>query len=64
MQKIDATFINIILLMCLIGTIGWCKNIYKLTQCDFEAPYKAEVIHTVGIIPVVGWITGWLDLGK
>lgn len=39
-------------------------NIYKLTQCDFEAPYKAEVIRVVGIIPPVGAIFGYMDFGK
>lgn len=46
-----------------IGT-GWVKNLVKLTNCDFEAPYKAEIIHTVGIVPVVGAVTGWMDFGK
>ena len=52
-----------IFIIIVIGT-GWVKNLIKLTECDFEAPYKAEVIHAVGIIPPVGMITGWLDLGK
>ena len=46
------------------GCIGWGKNLMKLTRCDFEAPYKAEIIHTVGIIPVVGAITGWMNFGR
>ena len=50
-------------LIIIIGT-GWVKNIIKLTECDFEAPFKAEVIHAIGVIPPVGMITGWLDLGK
>ena len=44
--------------------IGWVKNIIKLTDCDFESPYKCEVVHAVGVIPPVGMITGWLDMGK
>lgn len=52
-----------VVIVLVIGT-GWVKNLIKLTECDFESPYKAEVIHTVGIIPPVGMITGWLDLGK
>jgi hypothetical protein len=48
----------------LVVGVGWVKNIIKLADCDFEAPYKAEVVHAVGIIPPVGMITGWLDLGK
>jgi hypothetical protein len=52
------------LLIVLVIGAGWVMNIVKLADCDFEAPYKAEVIHAVGIIPPVGMITGWLDLGK
>lgn len=46
-----------------IGT-GWVKNIIKLADCDFQTPYKAEVIHAVGILPPVGMITGWMNPGK
>jgi hypothetical protein len=56
--------IIVMLAVVLIAGTGWVKNIIKLANCDFEAPYKAEVIHAVGIIPPVGMITGWLDLGK
>ena len=52
-----------VLIVVVVGT-GWVKNIVKLSSCDFKAPYKAEVIHAVGIIPPVGMVTGWLDLGK
>ena len=58
---------NLIMLqlaILLIVGVGWVKNIIKLTNCDFESPYKAEVIHTIGILPPVGMITGWLDMGK
>ena len=43
---------------------GWVKNLIKLSECDFKAPYKAEVIHIVGLAPPIGMVTGWLDLGK
>jgi len=58
--------IPIVVLVIIIvgGGIGWIKNLIKLTECDFEAPYKAELIHTAGLIPPIGAITGWLDLGK
>ena len=51
------------LIVLLIG-IGWVKDIIKLANCDFQAPYKAEVIYTVGLVPVIGMVTGWLDVGK
>lgn len=52
-----------IVILLIVG-VGWVKNIVKLSNCDFEAPYKAEVVHTIGIFPPVGMITGWMDLGK
>jgi hypothetical protein len=55
--------ITIVLILVIVFT-GWVKNIIKLSECDFEAPYKAEVVHAVGIIPPVGMVTGWLDIGK
>ena len=50
-------------ILIIVGT-GWVKNLIKLTECDFEPSYKAEVIHIVGLIPPVGMVTGWLDAGK
>jgi len=54
----------IIFIVLALAFTGWVKNIIKLSDCDFEAPYKAEVIHVLGILPPVGMITGWLDMGK
>ena len=56
------SLITIVIFCAVVG--GWCQNLYKLSECDFEAPYKAEVIHTIGIIPIVGVFTGWMDFGK
>ena len=52
----------VILLLGGIG--GYIQNIYKLTQCVFKEPYKAEVIRSVGLFPLVGAIVGWIDVGK
>ena len=52
------------LLVLALATTGWVKNIIKLSECDFEAPYKAEVVYGIGVIPMVGMVTGWLDVGK
>lgn len=54
----------IYILITLVVSVGWVKNIIKLTECDFEPSYKAEIIHIIGIIPPVGMITGWIDVGK
>lgn len=49
------------LILVIIST-GWVKNLIKLSDCDFEAPYKAEIIHAVGLFPPVGMVTGWLNI--
>ena len=50
-------------LVVIIGT-GWVKNIVKLTDCDFESPYKTEVIRVIGILPPVGAVVGWMTIGE
>jgi hypothetical protein len=43
--------------------LGYISNIVKLTQCDFEPSYKAEICRGVGIfIPPVGIIEGYLTI--
>ena len=54
----------IFILFVLAGIIGYAMNIYKITQCDFESPFKCEAVRAVGLIPPVGAIVGWIDLGK
>jgi len=61
---IELLTVGIILFMFLGIGIGWVKNIVKLVRCDFEAPYKAEIIHSLGVLPPVGAITGWINMGK
>ncbi len=44
--------------------VGWGINVGKLVQCDFKAPYKAEVVRSVGVvIPMVGGIAGFMEIG-
>lgn len=50
--------------LLIVGIVGYGLNFYKLTQCDFQAPYKAEIIRGIGIVPVVGAFTGYMDLGE
>ena len=59
------SIMKIALVQVVIGAVvitGYVKNIVKLSNCDFKAPYKAEVIHAIGIVPPVGCITGWLSI--
>ncbi len=60
MKAIAIAYITLIVIIF----TGWASNLYKLTQCDFKAPFKAEVIHAVGVVPIVGAFTGWMDFGK
>jgi len=58
--------IGVVLYVVLIvaGCVGWGLNIYKLTQCDFEPSYKAEIIRGVGVVTPIGAIVGYMDIGK
>ena len=50
--------------LTLLVVIGgsWCVNLYKLTQCDFTAPYKGEIIHAAGlVVPPAAAVTAWFD---
>lgn len=52
-------------LVVVVCFTGWTINIVKLFGCDFEEPYKAEAIRIVGVVvPPVGAVTGFLDLGE
>jgi len=56
---------NIAILIWLIIIFGWFRNIYKLTQCDFDVPLKTEVIRFVGIaVFPIGAIIGYMDIGE
>ena len=55
--------ITIVAVVVVVG--GYISNIVKLCGCDFATPYKAEVIRIAGIVvPPVGVIVGYLNLGK
>jgi len=52
--------LNIILLVWFLGS--WFTNLYKLVNCDWEAPYKDEVVHGIGVpIAPVSFVTCWFD---
>lgn len=58
MQKLQ-----VLIIIILLGLgIGWVKNLGKFIDCDFEAPYKAEVIYGLGIVTPIGGITGYLNI--
>lgn len=41
----------------LIGS--YIVNAMKLSDCDFESPYRCELIHVIGLIPPAQVVTVW-----
>lgn len=42
--------------------IPYVWNAHDLVSCDFEADYKCEVIHSIGvIIPPASYVTVWFE---
>jgi len=64
--EVAAGLVGIVwLVFILVCGVGWVMNIYKLTQCDFDAPYKTEIIRVVStVVPIVGGFTGWMEIGE
>jgi hypothetical protein len=55
---------GMILLVVIVGytPVTWVTNLVKFSDCDFVAPYKCEAVHGAGIIPMVSWVTAWMDI--
>jgi len=53
---------KVIVLVLMIFVIScWIGNVIRLVQCDFEAPYKGEIIHTLGLAPGISLVTVWFN---
>lgn len=53
-------FLTLVGALILGSILAWPMNAYRLTLCDFEAPYKCEVIHTIGVVvPPAAVVTVW-----
>jgi len=51
-----------IFLIVMVFVVGcWFANMYKFINCDFESPYRAEVIHAVGIFTPLSPLTVWVN---
>jgi hypothetical protein len=54
-----------ILLVILTCIALWVVNVIKFCQCDFEEPYKTEIIRGIGIpIAFVGVVIAPIDIGE
>lgn len=61
MRKSNISFI-VMTLITIILFVGYIRGIVKFVQCDFKAPYKAEVIYRVGAITGLNAIFGWINI--
>jgi hypothetical protein len=63
-KMVKAIFAILVFSVALAAAGGWINNIIELTECDFKEPYKAEILHGVGIpVAPVGAIIGlFVDL--
>ena len=48
-------------LLWLFFAVCWIVNLVKLLRCDFDAPYREEIIHAIGLVVApASIITCWL----
>ena len=52
-ELMTLTFITVLL-------ISWPVNLWKFTNCDFESPFKCEISHALGLIPVFSPFVVWV----
>lgn len=60
-MKLEKIIPSLILITFILGYI---LGIVKFVRCDFDAPYKAEVLYGIGIVTGYNVILGWINLGK
>ena len=55
--------IIIYILIIILLVVGWVINLVKFCKCDFEAPYKAEIVRGVSIfVAPVGGVMGYINI--
>lgn len=57
-------FLLMPLILFLVVAVSWIGNIVKFSDCNFQAPYRCEAIHGLGIIPLAAPITVWFATDK
>jgi hypothetical protein len=56
-------FVGGVLVVWLLGALGWVLNVVWLCQCDFKPSYKAEIVRGVGVfVPPVGAVLGYVPM--
>lgn len=59
-MKTSITLGLIWLLFILYNIVTWIINLIKFIGCDFDAPYKEEILHGLGLFTPIYWVTAWL----
>lgn len=57
---IEMLFIPILFLI-IAAAVAWCINLVQLADCDFDPKkdYKCEIIHGLGVFPMISLGTIW-----
>jgi hypothetical protein len=56
MKSIIAIALGFVLL-----ATAWVVNLNQLIDCDYDAPYKCEIVHGIGlVIPIASLATVWV----
>jgi hypothetical protein len=60
-MKLGSILLTQALVVLFVGTL-WVLNVVKLTESDFKAPFKKEIVHAIGLVPPACIVTGWLNI--
>jgi hypothetical protein len=65
-KQLGVTLVELVVVIFgLLFVCVWPYNLYRLSQCDFDAPYKCEVIHAIGVVvPPAAIVTMWFTEDK
>lgn len=61
-RNVPKSVLIIQLVLLIFFIIGEVKCIKKAIRCDWEEPYKAEIIYTVGACTGLGGIIGYFNI--
>lgn len=60
--RVAGTSLLIVILIMAACVYGYIACIVKVCTCDWQAPYKAEVVYTIGVVTGTGIIIGYLNI--
>jgi hypothetical protein len=54
----------VVAVLIVLGLIGYVQCVIQFIACDFQAPYKAEILYGAGTFLGLGAVLGWFNFGK